>query len=175
MPDDLQFDTAEYAAPPPCAVCGALLRGPHYRVGPQAVCPACRERILEHEAHTASPDALGQALGWGLAAAAASTLLWMQLRELAGDFRIAALGVAWAVAWAVRRGAGGGGRPHQVVAALYTAGAIAAYVATAPRLPTDSASAVFWLVIAGVSVGSAWTRTAAHPVAFGDLVEPGSR
>jgi hypothetical protein len=175
MPADpaLQFETAEYDVPPPCAVCGAPIAGPHFRVGDGAICPDCRLLLEAHQDAASSPDALNRAAGYGLAAAAGGCLVWLQLRELAGDFRIAAIGVAWLVAWAIRRGAEGGGRIHQVMAVAFTAGAIAVYLGTGPRYSwTDSTSAVIWALIGAVSLFSAWQRTAAARIPFGDLVMP---
>lgn len=177
MPADpeLQFETAEYDAPPPCAVCGAPITGAHYRIGEGAICEPCRGLIEQHEAGVSSPDALGRAAGYGLAAAAAGCLGWLELREVAGDFRIAAIGVAWLVAWAVRRGAGGGGPAHQALAVSYTGAAIGVYLATGPRWAwQDSTSVVLWALVGGIALFSAWTRTAAARIPFGDPV-PGPR
>lgn len=172
----LQFETAEYDAPPPCAVCGEAITGVHFRVGDNAICARCRALIEHHEAAASTPEALGRAAGYGLAAAAGGCLAWMQLRELVGDFRIAAIGVAWLVAWAVRRGAGGGGAAHQVMGAGYTACAIAVYIATGPSGSlSDGTSAVFWALIGGIALLSAWQRTGAARVPFGEPLPPPER
>jgi hypothetical protein len=165
----MQFETAEYDAPPPCAVCGAAIVGVHYRVGDGAICARCRVLIEQHEAAASSPEALGRAAGYGLAAAAGGTLAWLQLREVAGDFRIAAIGVAWLVAWAVRRAAGGGGRVQQALAVAFTGGSIAVYLATGPRWAwADSTSAVLWALVGGIALFSAWQRTGGARVPFGE-------
>jgi hypothetical protein len=169
----LQFETAEYDAPPPCGLCGATIAGVHYRVGDSAICAGCRALIEQHEAAASSPDALARAVGYGLAAAAGGSLAWLQLREIAGDFRIAAIGVAWLVAWAVRRAAGGGGRAHQAIAVTLTGGSIAVYLATGPRWAwTDSTSAVLWALVGSIALFSAWQRTGTGRVPFGEPLAP---
>jgi hypothetical protein len=129
---DLQFETAEYTGPgPACAVCKQPITGSWWMIGVSSICASCREGVAAYIEHRATPLDLARGAAFGLAAAAAGSTVWWMVREGTGyELGILAIGVAWAVGWAIVQG-GGRGLPQQLMAVALTYLAVAgSYVPT---------------------------------------------
>ena len=104
-----------------CALCEKLLDSePPSSVNGKRTCAACRDAVLaEISAETEAGVSLGPVIAVGVAASAACGAAWALLIELTqSEIGFAAVGVGWAVGWAVRRAANGKrGRKLQWVSA----------------------------------------------------------
>lgn len=187
MIDDLQFDKAEYEhAAPVCAACRLPVEGPSFLLGARSVCAACKEAIVASLGAPIGAVGYAKALGAGAAAGIACAIAWAIIRAATGyDLSIVAIGVGWAVAEAMRWGAGRGTRALQVAAVAVTylaivessvpalapemelgggilglvaSWAIASVVVLAMPLFVWSAggSSVFWYLIAAIGMHRAW-------------------
>lgn len=126
---DLQFDRAEFDAPPEalsCAACSMGVADEYWTVGGKVVCAPCLVQV-----RAAFKDNFGLALALGLAAAAAGAVAWFAITALTGYMLgIVAVGVGWLVGHAVRRGAKGmGGPKYQALAVALTYAAIVSFEA----------------------------------------------
>lgn len=130
MTDDLQFDQAEFAdeqkpaLPTHCAACSQPLVG-HFWVEDRqfALCPPCKDVRSQAVPHTVK-GTVG-AVGLGFLAALLAGAAWGAVGAITGyNIGLVAIAAGAAVAIAVRAGAGRGGIPYQVLAALLTAFAI---------------------------------------------------
>lgn len=146
--DGLQFDKAEFEAPPgapagaqpaagpACAFCGRPLTTTYWAVADQVSCGDCRERW--HEALTGGSGGLrfARAAVFGLIAAALGAVLsYAVARLLEGDVAFMAIVIGLMVGWGVRRGAdyrGGGAYQALAVGLTYIAISLA-YVPIAAR------------------------------------------
>lgn len=118
----LQFDTAEYAGSvPPCVVCKAPIVGERYLLGANNVCAPCRAALIEQFGRPTGLLAIMRGAALGAGAAGLGALVWWAIREATDtEWGILAIGLAWLIAYAVRYGAGGGGRWQQVIATALT-------------------------------------------------------
>jgi hypothetical protein len=132
--DDLQFTTAERAAPGgpvptqhACALCGQPMGSTYYALNEHLICPACRDLAL------APPEGLWikrffVASVFGLGAGLLGALVWFIIRRVAHfELGLVAIAVGFVVGKAVRYGSGNrGGRGYQLLAVLLTYCCIAA-------------------------------------------------
>ena len=183
---EMQFETAEYAGTAPsCTFCKAPITLPHYLLGAHVVCPTCRELLIAHHEQATTGAALARGALFGLGAAVLGSLGWYAVSVATGaEWGIVAIAVGWLVAWAVRKGAGGG-RGQQILAVAFTylavvgaqlphlwqpGGELAAVVTVLlmPVLLVASAdvSSVLWFVILGIALWGAWQRTAGVRLEF---------
>ena len=161
--------------------------------GPNTLCGGCHDRIEAALGRPATAAELGRAALFGVGAAVAGGVAWYGIREATGsEFGILAIGLAWGIAWAVRKG-GGGGVPQQIFATGLTYVAIvgsyypslyadiAADGTTGPVLAALSALVAvvalpvfigvgggdfFWFIIVGIALWSAFRRTARQSVSW---------
>lgn len=141
--DGLQFEKAEFEAPPgapaeaqaasgpACAFCSRPLTTTYWAVADQVSCGDCRERW--QDALTGGSGALrfARATVFGLLAAGLGATLYFAIAALTGyEFGLVAIVVGVMVGWAVRKGADHrGGWAYQLLAIALTYGAIVtAYV-----------------------------------------------
>jgi hypothetical protein len=191
--DDLQFERAEFVAPPPartCTGCHQAIAGPYFDVNGQRFCDACTASI--RRAHGDSPGgaAFARALGVGMIAGAIGSSLYYLVAKISGyQLSIVAIAVGFLVGRAVRWATGGrGGVRYQVLAVAVTYVAIAC--SWVPFLAEREAGALgvldlvlqapfilglpvmiglerpFSLVIVGIGLWEAWTFTAPVPLAI---------
>ncbi len=107
---DLQFDKVEAPAGLVCASCKEPIASEYYAVGTQALCPPCREKILQAIQPPAGAGPFLRALGLGLGAAIAGAVAWVVITRVTGfEIGLIAVGIGYGVGYAVRYGAGGGG------------------------------------------------------------------
>src|SRR4051812_34664377 len=93
--DDLQFDRAESAAPPPtaqptgvapaattCAVCQQPITDAYFEANRKVVCPRCHQLILAHHASGSPAGRFFKALALGIVAGAVGAALWWGVRKI---------------------------------------------------------------------------------------------
>src|SRR5687768_9121751 len=100
----LQFDRAEFTAPPPpgagdagnaattaappgvttCAACQNPLTGNYYAAGEHVFCPPCRDQILASMTGGSAARRFLRAVVFGVLAGLVGALLWFAVRKLTG-------------------------------------------------------------------------------------------
>ena len=131
----MQFDRAEFTAPPPgaaggttqpgvttCAACQNPITGNYYAAGEHVFCPSCREQILASMTGGSAARRFFRAVVFGVLAGLLGALLWYAVRKLTGyEVGLIAVVVGWAVGAAVRKGSSDrGGIGYQILAAIIT-------------------------------------------------------
>lgn len=122
--EPLQFDTVTAApgaaAPTVCAGCKTQITDVYHMANDRVICSRCRtavERGRNRDAFTSL--AMASLLGVGAAiAGCAINALWMKLTH--SEFALIAIVVGFLVGAAVRKGAGHGGWPYQILAVALT-------------------------------------------------------
>ena len=142
--DDLDFERAEFEAPEGqtdqadpgsastgpagigCVACGRAIHDAYFTRNNQFVCTSCEAPV-----RAAGPPGSGitrflGALGLGLVAAAAASVLWVVVTEFTGyEIGLIAIAVGWIVGVAITMGSRGtGGWPYQIMAVVLTYTAI---------------------------------------------------
>jgi len=152
--DDLQFDRAEFDAPPArvCGMCGQSLRGSYFQAGGRLLCADCAERVRQY-ATGEGADAVSalRVVGYGIGAAVVGGAVYGAVMAYSkSQWAIISIGVGYIVGKAVRIGSGGrGGSTCQWIAAVLTylaiAGgyAFAAYSSLAAPTPDDLKELIF--------------------------------
>jgi hypothetical protein len=121
MSDDLQFEEAEFDAPPQlptdCAACSAPLGNAFWVEDRRyALCQGCKTE-REAAAQGFDPVGLAKAAVFGGAAALAGGLGWGIITAVTGyNIGLIAIAAGWLVAMGVLLGAGRGGLIHQLLA-----------------------------------------------------------
>jgi len=134
MPEDLQFDKAEYtgqATASSCTHCHQELGAQYYELNGNALCGRCRSRIQRERQEGSRAGRALAATSLGLVAAAVGTAIWYGVRALTGyEFGLLAILVGLGVGMAVRVGSKGrGGWAYQALAVLLTyASIVSTYV-----------------------------------------------
>lgn len=123
----LQFETAEYAGDQPpaemkCGTCGQPIANQYYSVGTLIVCPQCRDEYLAHRHSGTRLSRFFSAIGLGLLAALAGSILWFAVRKFSGyEIGLIAIVVGFLVGKAVSKGSRGrGGWGYQLLAVFLT-------------------------------------------------------
>lgn len=131
MPDNLQFDRVEprpgaLSGTMSCAVCGNLLPDTYYVVNGHIVCDKCRRTAEADWNRGGSAGRFGKALGLGILATIACSLLWYAvLKATDSQWGILAVVVGLVVGGAVRKGSNNrGGWRYQALAIFLTYTAI---------------------------------------------------
>jgi hypothetical protein len=191
MADELQFDKAEFeGGERACASCQRALTSPWFTLGPHAVCASCREALLAQYTAPLPWGTLARAVAAGVGVATACAVGWAVIRQTTGyELGIVAIGVGWAVGATMRRLAGRGALPLQVVSVLATycaitlsnvpsllAGTDAGLVGWIVAVPLSLAlplfvwkggvSAVFWYIIVAIAIREAWRQARPPELAF---------
>jgi len=171
----LSFERAEFesqaSAGLACAFCRRTIEKQYWQINKRAACAGCRGQVQrEVEGSMSRAHFLG-ALQYGALAAAAGSVGWIVVVQLAkgGQWGIFAIGIGYLVGKAVRKGAGGfGGRRYQVLAMLLTYSAIALaslpaifealrqapHHAAAAAAPGLAAMLWAWTLILGIALAS---------------------
>ena len=124
--DDLRFDRAAYEDPSSsatrCAACKAPIEGQYWQVGAHVLCDKCRGSVAATFARSQSAAAFGKAaLLGGLAALGCGAAYAVFVGVVHAQMSLITIGIAYAVATAIRRGSGGlGGVRFQVLAVVLT-------------------------------------------------------
>lgn len=162
--DDLQFDRAETAPPPPlwgtgepvppgatplpgittCAACGEPIADVYFEGNGKVVCPRCRDAVLASQTTSAGPVGFIKGLVLGVFAGAVGAAVWYGVRVMFNtEWSIIAIGIALLVGGAIRYGSGGrGGVVYQILAVVLTYLSICAnYVPDIYRAMTTSEQA----------------------------------
>ena len=146
----LQFETAVEASattPAPsdqrvvrCAACQQTISDAYFDVNGATVCAVCHGEIARHAETPRGAGVLVRALVFGLLAAIAGATLYYAVIAITNfEIGIVAIAIGYMVGFAVRKGAGGGGRRFQVIALVLTYWAVGlAYMPLAFR---DAATA----------------------------------
>jgi hypothetical protein len=127
----LSFEQAEFENPAPialaCGYCGKALTGRYWEISKRPACESCRSVVQRELAASTSQSLFLRAMGYGLGAAIAGSVVWELIEKLFhAQVGIVAIGIGYVVGRAVRKGAGGfGGRRYQVLAVLLTYSSIA--------------------------------------------------
>lgn len=193
MSDDIQFETAEYAAGvAQCNHCGQGRGAGYFHLGKNTFCAPCKALIGQFYDRSISPAGYARALGAGVAVAVGGAIVWALVIEFTGlELGILGIAVGWGVAAVMRWGAGRGARSLQVASLVLTYLAIVeSSVPTLARamdpelgpvaivmsmvmavgLPwfvvQGGASAILWFLIVGISMHAAWRRLAHPPLAW---------
>ena len=129
--DDLQFSTAEPAAPltpgsdaaaVTCAECTRPIASHYYTAGGQTLCGDCKLKVERALAGEGSSRAgrIGKSLALGFLAAVLGAAIWYGIAAAFNlEIGLVAILIGWMVGRAVQMGSGGrGGRRYQVAAAL---------------------------------------------------------
>lgn len=133
LPDGLQFDRAEYAAPPAdtlsCATCGHAIPQTYFQVNGQPTCERCRYdlELAQRSSVGGGTVRLLKATALGTLGGAVGAGLWFGIRWVTGgwEFGLIAIVVGFLVGAGVRVGSGGrGGVPYQLLAVFLTYTAI---------------------------------------------------
>ena len=185
----LSFEQAEFENPTPialaCGYCRRALTGRYWEISKRPACESCHDVVLRELAASASLQNLWRALGFGLAAALAGSVVWAVIEKLFNaQIGIVAIGIGYLVGRAVRKGARGfGGRRYQVLAVLLTYSSIAlaslpAVIQYSPRGGSwplifalsfaspflgGTDNAIGWFIIA-IGLWQAWKLTRALPI-----------
>ena len=152
----LSFEQAEFENPAPialaCGYCGDALSGQYWEISKRPACASCRSVVLRELAASNSQRNVLRALGYGLGAALAGSVVWELIEKLFhAQVGIVAIGIGYVVGRAVRKGAGGfGGRRYQVLAVLLTYSSIA--LAGLPELLTMAAPGASLPFLIGLSL-----------------------
>src|SRR5690349_3973897 len=99
--DDLQFDRAESASPPPtapaagaaptaapapsattCAVCSQPIADTYFEANGKIICPRCHQLIIAHHASGSPVGRFFKAATLGIAAGAVGAALWWGVRKV---------------------------------------------------------------------------------------------
>ncbi|MEO6603345.1 MAG: hypothetical protein ABIQ16_25905 [Polyangiaceae bacterium] len=127
----LSFEQAEFENPAPialvCGYCGKALSVQYWEISKRPACESCRAVVQRELAGSSSQRHLLRAVGFGLGAAIAGSVVWELIEKLFhAQVGIVAIGIGYVVGRAVRKGASGfGGRRYQVLAVLLTYSSIA--------------------------------------------------
>jgi hypothetical protein len=128
--DDLQFERAEFDAPPArvCGMCGQTLRRSYFQAGGRVLCADCAERVRQY-ASGEGADAVSalRVVVFGVGAAAVGGGIYGAIMAYS-HFQVGLISIAvgYMVGKAVRAGSGGrGGVTCQWIAAVLTYAAIA--------------------------------------------------
>lgn len=131
MPDNLQFDRVEPTSGAPtatvaCTACGRPLPDTYYVVNGSIVCEGCRRAVEADWNRGGSAGRLGKAIGLGVLATIACSIVWYAVLELTdSQWGILAVVVGFVVGGAVRKGSNGrGGWRYQALAIFLTYTAI---------------------------------------------------
>jgi hypothetical protein len=118
--EQLQFDKAEYTdAAAVCPVCSEPIRGAYFLLGARKVCARCKHALVATFGRPIGVAGYVKGLAAGVAAGLLCAIGWGLIRTLTGyELGLIAIAVGWAVAEAMRRGAGRGTRALQVAAVL---------------------------------------------------------
>jgi hypothetical protein len=154
MADDLQFERAEFDAPPTllCGGCGQPLAGSYFQAGGKVFCETCAERVRKYAEGGGDAANVIRALFFGLGAAAVGGAIYAAIMiSTNSQWGIVSIGVGIIVGKAVRKGSGNrGGVTYQWMAAVLTYAAIAgAYAAGAyHELPDPTGDQIAALIFA---------------------------
>jgi hypothetical protein len=131
MPGNLQFDRVEprpgaLSGTMSCSVCGNLLPDTYYVVNGHIVCDKCRRGVEADWNRGGSAGRFGKALGLGILATIACSLLWYAvLKATDSQWGILAVVVGLVIGGAVRKGSNNrGGWRYQALAIFLTYTAI---------------------------------------------------
>lgn len=140
----LQFETAveskETAGGPDrrhvtCTACQQTIAEAYFDINGTTVCEPCHAEIARHAEVPRGMGSLTKALVFGAVAMTLGAALYFAVIAITNfEIGIVAIAIGYMVGFAVRRGAGGGGRRFQVIAVLLTYWAVGlAYVPLAFR------------------------------------------
>lgn len=142
--DELQFDRAETAAPPPagvgetvpatsanppaagggvtaCAACGEPITDYYFEANGKVVCPRCREAVAASQTSGTPVGRFGRAALFGLLATIPGALAWYILERFNIIAALVTIFMGWLVGSAVRRGSNNtGGIAYQILAVVLT-------------------------------------------------------
>jgi len=129
------------AAAVACSQCANPIGAYYYESAGAVFCARCKRATEEKAGHAASGGGMGTGAIFGFGAALAGAFLyWLFMKVTGFDYALVAIGVAFMVGSAIRKGNGGrGGRRFQILAVALTYFAIGA--ANAPFLFEGMASA----------------------------------
>src|SRR5262245_59536886 len=127
---DLQFDTAVSKgggpAPLACQLCSKPILSTYYNLQGQTACAECRTMIGKHMETPSGAAPFVKAGLFGLGAGIAGAILYYAVIAITHfEIGIVAIAIGYMVGYAVRKGAGGGGRRFQVLAVALTYAAVA--------------------------------------------------
>lgn len=127
-PEDLQFQRAEYAAPPPparvCAFCKSPVSDSYFEVSGTVACAACMAKVQQLQ-QPVKQGSFGLAVFYGLGAALAGAIIYALVSLTGFQFSIVAILVGIMVGKAIRKAMEGQTtRACQVLAVFLTYGAI---------------------------------------------------
>ena len=189
-PGGLSFERAEFENQHKktlsCGYCKKPLDTRYWQIAKRPACADCRELVERELVAGKSPARFGNALGYGALAALAGSVGWLLVEKVANrHYAIVAIGVAYLVGKAVRKGARSQGGPrYQALAVFLTYSAIVlaqlpliieltrdrnvnpvSLIALAYELPFSSvARAPLDLVVIGIGLYQAWKLTRALPL-----------
>jgi hypothetical protein len=122
--DPLQLDRAEYTQPQTtsCAGCQREIRDTYYEVNRKVLCTTCHAAVAASLTGGSRSLRFFTALGYGLGAAAAGSILYYGVRAITGyELGLISILVGYAVGTAVKKGSGGrGGWFYQALAIFLT-------------------------------------------------------
>ncbi len=161
------------------------MSGRYWEISKRPACESCRAVVQRELSASGSQRYLVRAIGYGLGAAIAGSVVWELIEKLFhAQVGIVAIGIGYVVGRAVRKGAGGfGARRYQVLAVLLTYSSIA--LASLPEvlmvappgasLPMliglsfispflgGTENVIGWFII-GIGLYQAWKLTRALPI-----------
>ena len=148
-PPRLQFETAVESKPMPaegaerqqvtCATCQRAITDAYFDVNGTTVCESCHGEIARHAETPRGMGIFVKATIFGVVAAILGAMLYYAVIAITNfEIGLVAIAIGYMVGFAVRKGAGGGGRRFQVIAVLLTYWAVGlAYV---PLVLRDAAA-----------------------------------
>jgi hypothetical protein len=203
--DELQFDRVVSNAPASaqnaaqravvCTACSQPINREYYHLNGKVTCESCRNVI---EVAVATPEGalpVVRAAGLGIIAAIAGAAIYYGVIKLAHlEIGLIAIAIGYMVGWAVRKGAGGGGRRYQVLAVALTYWSVG--LAYAPFFLQDSSmplpsqffyifalpimvitsggSGILTAIIIAIGLRQAWQMTAAPSLTIAGPYRVGS-
>jgi hypothetical protein len=143
--EPLQFDAAVHADPSAeatrCANCRSPIVDRYFAAGGAILCASCKSALERTLSAPATAGGMVRAVLFGLVAAVIGAAIYLGVLATGWEIALVAILVGWIVGWAVRRGAGTGGRRFQLLAVALTYLAIAtAYAPVMLSMSTDKTS-----------------------------------
>ena len=165
MSDDLQLDRAEYSQPQAtsCAVCQREIRDTYYEVNRKVLCASCHAQVAAALTGGLRSTRFFAALGYGLAAGAAGSLVYYGVRKLFGiELSLISILIGYGVGVGVKKGSGGrGGWFYQALAMFLTYTSIVmSYLPELANAVSQQANGdihvIGWVLVTPILIGLAY-------------------